>query len=263
MQASYLSALRTALSEERLSTYRRSGQSDADVLANYLWNLALCEALYPSLQGIEVTLRNTLFDAGSRAYAGVATADVPCWLDAEPPLLTAEERARVKRAKQQLRASGKALVPGCLVSELSFGFWTALFDVRYESNGVLWPRLFQQKVFAAAPRRMRTRKALSPLINRARMLRNRVAHHEPVWHLKDLPEQHTAILDLIGWMSPDMRATLESGDRFPRVHAAGTEPFREQVDALVATPRRVRLPDVPVLALAETSLATVGEPLPS
>lgn len=234
MQAPDLSAIWRALSPDRLSTYRRSGQTDVDVLANYLWNLALCEALYPALQGIEIALRNTLFEAGSQAHAGVSTAEVPCWLDADPPLLAPEERARIRRVKQLLRESGRRMVPGRLVSELSFGFWTALFDVRYETSGVLWPRLFKQKVFAAAPRKMRSRKALSALINRARLLRNRVAHHEPVWHWRDLPEQHAMILDLIGWMCPDLRSTLEAGDRFGRVYAGGPAPFRAQVAGRVA-----------------------------
>jgi hypothetical protein len=79
---------------------------------------------------------------------------------------------------------------------------------------------------------MRSRKQLSPLLNRIRYLRNRVFHHEPVWHWSNLAGQHSQALDLIGWFSPAFRYTLEPNDRFPVVYAAGAEPFLEHVRSL-------------------------------
>lgn len=120
--------------------------------------------------------------------------------------------------------------PGRLVAELSFGFWTTLFDVRYEQGRILWPRLFSARLLdASSPRSMRSRKALSPLLNRIRHLRNRVFHHEPIWHWNDLPQQHQLALQMIGWFSPALRATIEPNDRFVSVHAAGAAPFGEHV----------------------------------
>jgi hypothetical protein len=210
------------------------------VITRYLWNTALCEALYPSLQALEVALRNTIFDAGSAVYpfTGASQAgQVPCWLDV-PGILHADEARMVAAAKTRLQQAHKPLEPGRLVAELTFGFWTALFDVRYENTRILWPRLFTQKIFADAPNKKKNRKALSPLFNRIRHLRNRVFHYEPVWHWRDLQDQHALTLDLIEWMSPPLRRTVAALDRFSTVYADGLEPFREVIEGLAGPPAR-------------------------
>jgi hypothetical protein len=47
-----------ALATERLDAYRQDGAAPAVALARYVWNMALCEALYSPLQLAEVALRN-------------------------------------------------------------------------------------------------------------------------------------------------------------------------------------------------------------
>jgi hypothetical protein len=228
-QELHLREIRTALSSERLDAYG-IGRGDDQKLANYLWNLALCESLYPSLNGLEVALRNAVFRAGAAVFGVTATRDVPCWLDADPPLIHHEDQPMLIAAKRRLRERGRPLEPGRLVAELSFGFWTSLFDVRYEHNKVLWPRLLgAQLLDPSSPRSMRSRKQLSPLLNRIRHLRNRVFHHEPIWHWADLRQQHERAWDLMGWFSPALRSTLEPNDRFLAIYTAGAAPFLEQV----------------------------------
>lgn len=171
-QYTYVHAIRLALSNERLDAYG-IGRSDDEKIANYLWNLALCESMYPALYGLEVALRNAVFRAGAEAFSGVATRDVPCWLDADPPLVHPADRPTLHAAKNRLRERGLPLEPGRLVAELRFGFWTSLFDVRYEQNKVLWPRLLSNRLLhPSSPRSVRSRKELSPLLNRMRLLRN-------------------------------------------------------------------------------------------
>jgi hypothetical protein len=97
-----------------------------------------------------------------------------------------------------------------------------------------WPRLLgTQLLDASSPRSVRSRKQLSPLLNRMRYLRNRVFHHEPIWHWNDLVEQHTLVLDLTGWFSPVLRKTIEPHDRFGAVHAAGATPYLTFVQTLI------------------------------
>jgi hypothetical protein len=236
-QAPAIVSLWRLVSAERIGTYRRGAADDEEVLARYLWNIALCEALYPSLHFLEVALRNVVFEAATAAYPSAGAAAVDCWLE-RPGILHADEARAVRAAAQRLSRRGKPCEAGRLVAELSFGFWTALFDVRYEQDRVLWPRLFAQKIFAHAPRQKRSRKALSPMLNRVRHLRNRAFHHEPIWHWSDLAEHHALALDLVGWMSPELRATVSAVDRFPRVHREGVGAFRRRVSTLV-----LRLPE--------------------
>lgn len=229
MQAPYLPCIWSALSRERLGSYRFRDDDDVGVVCTYLWSMSLCEALYPSLHGLEVALRNSLFNAGEQRYAGVAYRDVPCWLDADPPILAPEDRSRVDEAKKRLRARGKPLEAPRLVAELTFGFWTALLDVRYEHRQVLWPRLLSA-AFPGVPPGLRTRKAISAKLNQVRLLRNRAFHHEPIWHWRDLKEQHTAIREVLGWISPALESTVALADRFPDVYSGGRQAFRAGVE---------------------------------
>lgn len=231
-QYAYVRAIRTALSSERLDAYGRGG-SDDEKIATYLWNLALSESLYPALHALEVAVRNAVFRAGAVVFPGAATRDVPCWLDAVSPIVHSDDQPMVVAAKSRLRERGVPLEPGRLVAELRFGFWTSLFDVRYEQSKILWPRLLgAQLLHPSSPRSMRSRKQLSPLLNRMRHLRNRVFHHEPIWHWSNLAQQHALALELIGWFSPELRATVEPGDRFRMVHTAGPGPYLQRVHSL-------------------------------
>jgi len=242
-QALPLTALWRHVSAERIGSYRRGGADDEEALARYLWNIALCEALYPSLHCLEIALRNMVFEAAAATFPLAGAAE--CWLE-HPGILHADEARAVRAAAQRLGRRGKPCEAGRLVAELSFGFWTALFDVRYEQDRVLWPRLFARKIFAHAPRQQRSRKALSPLLNRVRHLRNRAFHHEPIWHWSDLAQQHALVVDLLGWMSPELRATVSAIDRFPRVHREGVAGLRARVRALRAPPAFwPRLPPAP------------------
>jgi hypothetical protein len=49
----------------------------------------------------------------------------------------------VQAAIARLRRKGKPSVPGRVVAELTFGFWTNLLDVRYERRQILWPPLLE------------------------------------------------------------------------------------------------------------------------
>lgn len=228
------SSITRCLSAERMAAYRPGAAGDEDALARYLWNTALCEALYPSLHFLEVGLRNVVFEAGANVYPA---SSVGCWLE-RPGILCEEERRLVRAAIKRLKRRGKPPETGRLIAELTFGFWTALFDVRYERSRMLWPRLFSQKIFSQAPRSQRSRKALSPLLNRVRHLRNRAFHHEPIWHWGDLAHQHVLVVDLLRWIAPELQATVASIDRFAHVHRKGVAPFRRRVNVLIAAPGR-------------------------
>lgn len=123
-------------------------------------------------------------------------------------------------AKQKIARHRHGLTPGRVVAELTFGFWTSLLDVRYERSRVLWPAM-APKFFSNAPRKLRTRKDQSPYAAQLRTLRNRVFHHEPVWHWPNLPavvrESETWLL----WLNPDVARLHSLLERFHSIHAAG------------------------------------------
>lgn len=68
MQGLSYKLITESLSPERLSPYAHDGVDQEVALARYLWNVALSEALYSSLQFCEVSLRNTLHTFLSQHY---------------------------------------------------------------------------------------------------------------------------------------------------------------------------------------------------
>lgn len=224
MQAEFAAKLRHVLSPERLAAYQQRGMpsTDLDLFARYAWNTALGESLYPALQCLEITFRNKLHHSSTEHYQRED------WFDFPPALQHVNERESVDHAKQVLRQQGKPLEAGRVVAELRFGFWTSLLDTRYEQ--VLWPKLLKTTL-PSMPRKRRTRKNLLTRFNRIRNLRNRVFHHEPIWHWTDLQQQqqHADVLEAIEWLEPAVRSLVETIDRFPTVHAQGTQAFERKL----------------------------------
>ena len=69
-------------------------------------------------------------------------------------------------------------------------------------------------------------------LDRIRRLRNRVFHHEPIWHLPDLAEQHRLVLETIGWISPAMREMTLLLDRFDSVYTMGAQHYATELDSI-------------------------------
>ena len=68
VQAEPFESLSKALSTSRLAPYRQDddGESGLGPFSRYLWNTVLSESLYCVLQGLEVTLRNSIHDSITR-----------------------------------------------------------------------------------------------------------------------------------------------------------------------------------------------------
>ena len=226
MQGDFKTQLRKAISHERLEAYRLRGTdgTDLNLLAHYAWNISLCESLYPALQGLEVVLRNSIHDAATENYGSEK------WYDDPRVVHNLREQEAIKSAKEALLREHKLAEAGRIIAELRFGFWTSLFDVRYEQ--VLWPRLLKA-AFPGLPRRIRTRKELSRRLNRIRNLRNRVFHHEPIWYWSDLPQQHNELIETIGWVNPAMQQMIKIMDRFNAVYQQNIRPYQEALAVLM------------------------------
>ncbi len=71
----YIGNLYRSISRPRLEPFRPDDGNDLAMIANYLWNLELCQAIYPALHGCEVALRNSIHAAASAHYG------TPYWFD--------------------------------------------------------------------------------------------------------------------------------------------------------------------------------------
>ena len=225
LQPNLIRNLTECISDDRLRPYlSRNVQDPLAALGAYAWNIALCESLYPALNGIEVALRNSINNAAVREF------NDEHWFRSR---VRDREQETVSRTGRRLNRFGRPLSPGDFVADLSFGFWVSLFDSRYD--GLLWPRLLSI-VFPEMPRFQRSYKNISTRLERIRRLRNRVFHHEPIWHWRDLSQQHSDILETIGWISPEMMRFIEMLDRFPEVYSEGTRKYEQEIGSVFQNP---------------------------
>ena len=189
-----------AMSPARFATYRGATGSDVEALRLYTWNTAVAAAFYGPLQTLEVTLRNAVHDALS-ASRGVR------WFDDGAVLRPAELRV-VGDVTQRLHDLGRQPTPGRVVAELSYGFWVGLFANAYDST--IW-RTELHKVFTP---RVKDRRGLHDALDRLRTLRNRIAHHEPVFQ-RMLEDDYRRIRNVVGFLNPPTLAWLDHHSTVP------------------------------------------------
>ncbi len=228
----FFTGLQASLSPKRFSGYGSAKSSQLDAFAKYLWNVQICESLYPCFQLLEVAFRNKV-----HGQIGKAIGD-PTWLVNQHAFTYAEEQDAIKKAKESLSASRSPITEDYLVSELKFGFWTALLNSRYER---LWPKIIAS-VFPNMPNGMRTRGDASILMNRVRHLRNTALHHHSIWHWGDLKERHRQMRLIIGYICIPSSVTAEQMDRFPAVHSRGMDECLKIASRIL---RSVQLPPAP------------------
>ena len=225
MQENTFRTLTRSLGNARLMSYRGANESDLDAVARYVWNVRLCEALYPAFHFLEIALRNRLHDTIERV-----TGDA-LWLS-NAPLLEYESDA-VAKAWHELSRNGKSTDSNRIIAELQFGFWTGLLSSRYEP--IFWRRpqgLF--KAFPGLPRTSRPLNDLSGRYTRIRHFRNRVFHHEPIWKDSQLRFKHQQLIEAIGWICPVTLRLAQATDEFIAVHdSAHLSELKDYLDPLM------------------------------
>lgn len=80
------------------------------------------------------------------------------------------------------------------------------------------------------PKYNRTRAYISKRFNNIRKLRNRVFHHQRIWHWSDLLEQYKDILEAIDWIEPAVRRFLSAIDNFQAVYTKGIISYRQLLE---------------------------------
>jgi hypothetical protein len=220
-QSISMAPLETVLSRPRLDKYRMSAtDTPRVVMGRYLWNLALCKALYPGLQFLEVAFRNRLHEALKTHFGA------PAWF--ELPWLSPREAQKVADAKAELRKRQSPLEPDRIVAELSFGFWTSLLSGTYDQ--VIWnQRTVVRQSLPHMPNHLRTRRRISERMHQLRLLRNRVFHYEPIWHWRNLSQQYADLRQTLQWLEPELVHLLHMPHSFEEVHTQGAGAYEVDV----------------------------------
>lgn len=183
-----------------------AGFDRARALRLYLWNAELAAAFHLPLQAVEVALRNRIGGAliavhGARWWeAGAFTG-----------LLRDSEYENLRWLLSRIpHADGTAAEQAWIMGRLGFGFWVALLDGTF--NTTIWSRRLALD-FPALPVRV-DRHGLRTRLIAVKQLRNRVAHHEPVF--KGGPDiAYKETLEALSWLCPHKAAWVRRHSRVP------------------------------------------------
>ena len=190
-----LNELPIVISAPRFATYLQAmANNHEQALALYEWNLDLSSALTVPLQVCEVAVRNGVAEAIEHVHG-------PNW-----PWNNGFIRS-LPRPRRQFdydpsvdltRCASRLPTTGKIVAELKFAFWEKIFTVGQASR--IWDTHFRQ-CFPGAPITLPIRECILEAhndIRTIRLLRNRIAHHEPVF-TRDLADDYRRMHDMIAW----------------------------------------------------------------
>jgi hypothetical protein len=179
------------LSVARFSTYlAAAGNDPAHGLALYAWHARIASALMLPAHFAEVAIRNAVSEAVTEAY-GERWPWSPGFERSLPDSAQGYSPSRdLRDARRHWQSTGK------VVADLKFVFWQKMFTSRHDER--LWkPRIFT--VLPNAPvgtSHSRLRSQVYDDLEVVRRLRNRLAHHEPVF-TRDLRADLARMMDLI------------------------------------------------------------------
>ncbi|WFE62633.1 hypothetical protein [Micromonospora sp. WMMD714] len=213
-----LIAVEQALSTSRLEPYIKAGGGGlAEGFELYEWNLSVSAAFFEVLAHLEVGVRNALH------AQLVRLADRQDWWASPRMVLTPIAVDMLDKAVAEVSRRSSPGGPDHVVAALPFGFWAGLVSSghRYNYEMTLW----RPGLHRAFPGYRGTRSELHLRLNTLRLLRNRIAHHEPIYR-RHLAADHDTILMLSNWIMPAFARWMASRSRVPdllssRPHSAG------------------------------------------
>lgn len=205
--------LRRLLSAGRFDRYTAAaGGSAADAALLYGWNVQLAGAWHETLGLFEVVLRNALDRQLSTYHQHVLSGNGHWCADARMPWRSPKLAAQIADARRRARIGRRGPeVHGKIVAELTFGFWRYILASTYQTT--LWSPALRH---AFPHHRTRDRAAVYDPVNHLHLLRNRVAHHEPI-HTLDHAALHDELLRVAGWIDPAAAAWITTASRIPTV----------------------------------------------
>lgn len=191
----------------------------ARALALYEWNVSLGQAIMRDIAHFEVALRNAYDAAFTARWAG----NDHWLLDPESPAVTPiwrikKDRSGLKRGSDVNYLSRRAVdaairacggvraTPGKVMAELSFGFWRNLTSASHEKT--VWVPYLHH----AYPKGT-DRAGVDKIIGNVNAVRNRIAHHEPIFDRLRTPDQepgnvHADLMRVLTMIAPQAATHL-------------------------------------------------------
>lgn len=209
-----LVAIPAVLSVPRFQRYLNATANDAALaLALYRWNSQVSAAFLHPLHICEVAFRNAVANALECVY-GPRWPWSPGFRRCLPDI----QAPRFNSRQELLKTANKHQTTGKVVADLKFAFWVNMLTARHDSR--IWDRHFAT-AFPFAPHQTVSvdRLLLYREADAVREFRNRIAHHEPIFH-RDLGAELDRILAIISMRCPVTAAWVASTQSVSEMIAA-------------------------------------------
>lgn len=222
-----------SISKNRLATYkdRFSLASDEEAFGLYIWNKKVCSVFLPVLQLLEISLRNSVhegnieFQRKQHLASGKSDEDAEALLDREwfknffsaNRITYPESWNQIAVAEAALKKSNRQSDIDQIIAKLSYGFWSHLCGKAHndtkQNSLELWPKI-RDEVFPGAIRGgvHISMAEIQEVLVQVNDIRNRIAHHEPIWHsthlydisnfVNKLIRDFEKCVEVIGWINP-------------------------------------------------------------
>lgn len=191
-----LVAIRRVLSSAHMATYEQATKAaeedESAALKLYAWNAAVSGALLAPLHICEVSLRNAVSEALEIVYGPDWPWSATFERSLPDPAQGYSPRKDLQSARRPANSTGK------VIPELKFVFWQKMLTGRFD--GRLWDQHLQQVLpnMDASQSVSQQRQILYNGLEQLRKLRNRIAHHEPIFN-RNLIDDYQKILELVGY----------------------------------------------------------------
>jgi hypothetical protein len=177
------------ISETRFSKYNSVDE--------YQENIILSNQFYIPLSILEVSLRNAINSQFILFYG-------KNWILNEAQFLQSDALAKIAHAKTKLKNKQEHITNEKLTAELTFGFWTSLFQKPYDKV----MRLQTLKgIFSNLPKKdiqKIDRKIISAKLNHIRKFRNRIFHFEKIINKDEFKNIKNDINEILEFLSKDV-----------------------------------------------------------
>lgn len=191
-----IDAVTVIISSPRISTYENATggkkPNSLDALNLYAWNADVSGALLIPLHICEVAIRNAVAEAIEQVYGNKWA-----WSSGfERSLPNPTRGFSPKKDLINVRSNQQTI--GKVIPELKFAFWQSIFTSRHDQRfwtpylASLFPNMDASKSI------QERRKLIYDELEQIRQLRNRIAHHEPIF-TRNLNDDYQKILALIGY----------------------------------------------------------------
>lgn len=192
-----------ALSMARLERYLEMANRDWErAMKYYLANAQVSAVFFVDLHFVEVGLRNKMSECLKRDFGKF-------WFEESgfKQHLGERDLKYLKDSLEKIFKNVRRDAPdderyGQVIAQLSFGYWVSLLHKKYEHS--LWTPSFFKMFLGKPPKRS----DFSLQVGRLNGLRNRIAHHEPIWFL-NLQELYSITLDVCGYLCPATAAFVK------------------------------------------------------